>query len=222
MGGLERYLTRDMALLVAANAIPLLGVLLAGWDAFTLLILYWFESAVIGLWVCVAIGMSTEKLAIFTRAGDPNAPSGIGAALFVAAHAGIFMFVHLMFLVGFRSVSSSGMDDVPALLMRLLLEEGLWLPLAGLFLLRGLITVSDHVAGRPLGPVVTGFYMRIIVMQFVILLGGFVTLLLGDSVVQLILLIGLRLAIDVGIEPIAQRLKLFANSEPSAPADPGR
>ena len=53
-----------------------------------------------------------------------------------------------------------------------LIERGLWLPLAGLFVLRGLITVSDHAAGRPLEPTIIGFYVRIILMQIAIIIGG--------------------------------------------------
>ena len=36
-------------LLLAANLIPLVGVLVWGWDAFVLLMLYWLETAVIAL-----------------------------------------------------------------------------------------------------------------------------------------------------------------------------
>ena len=34
--------------LIAANALPLLGVLFLGWDAFSIVILYWTENVVIG------------------------------------------------------------------------------------------------------------------------------------------------------------------------------
>ncbi len=34
--------------LVAVNLLPLLGVLFAGWNVFTIVLLYWFETAVIG------------------------------------------------------------------------------------------------------------------------------------------------------------------------------
>jgi hypothetical protein len=198
--------TRDAALIVGANAIPLLGVVLAGWDAFTLLMLYWFESAVIGIWVCVSVAMGDGRIEMFGATGDKGGfASGTGMALFIAAHAGIFMFVHLFFLFGFASINNvdePGMD----VLLTLLIDKGLWLPVAGLFVLRGLVTVSDKLAGRPAGPVVLGFYLRIVVMQFVILLGGFFAILMGGSIVPLLILVALRIAIDVGIEPISQHV----------------
>jgi hypothetical protein len=43
-----RLLLRPSVLiLVAANLVPLIGVIFWGWDAFVLLMLYWLETAVI-------------------------------------------------------------------------------------------------------------------------------------------------------------------------------
>jgi hypothetical protein len=43
-----RHLLRPSVLiLVAANLVPLVGVIFWGWDAFVLLMLYWLETAVI-------------------------------------------------------------------------------------------------------------------------------------------------------------------------------
>lgn len=206
MGGFTLYVTRDVALLVGANLIPLLGVLLAGWDPFTLLMLYWFESAVIGFWVCVAVATSRDQFSLFQQPGAQAAPSRIGEALFIAAHAGVFMFVHLFFLLGLSAVANLNRADDAGLLLTLLVERGLWLPLAGLFLIRGLVTWSDRMADRPVGTTVIGFYLRILVMQFVILLGGLFIAIFASSLVPLILLIGLRLAIDIGIGPIVERI----------------
>lgn len=209
MGGVTLYLTRDVALLVGANLIPLLGVLLAGWDPFTLLMLYWFESAVIGFWVCVAVATSRDQLSLFQQPGAQAAPSRIGEALLIAAHAGVFMFVHLFFLLGLSAVANLNRADDAGLLLTLLtllVERGLWLPLAGLFLIRGLVSWSDRMAERPVGTTVIGFYLRILVMQFVILLGGLFIAIFASSLVPLILLIGLRLAIDIGIGPIVERI----------------
>ena len=123
MHPIDRYFTRDAALIAGANLIPLLGVVLAGWDAFTLLMLYWFESAAVGLWVCVAVAMSDGRIELFGMDGKKTTTSGIGMALFIAAHAGIFMFVHLFFLIGFSSVANFDIPDVQGLI-DLLLEKG--------------------------------------------------------------------------------------------------
>ena len=44
--------------LVAANAIPLYGVAFAGWDAFSIVLLYWAENLIIGFY-------NVLKMAIF-------------------------------------------------------------------------------------------------------------------------------------------------------------
>ena len=80
------------------------------------------------------------------------------------------------------------------------------MPLAGLFLVRGLITVLDHRDGRTLEPPVVGFYLRIVVMQFVILAGGFFVIFLQGTLIPLILLVLLRTVIDVGIEGYSERI----------------
>jgi hypothetical protein len=156
-----------------------------------------------------------DTLTLRVARGEAIRP-GLGIGLFIAAHAGVFMFVHMFFIFGFREISGmhgSGPSD----LIALLLEGGLWLPLAALFALRGLITVSDHVDGRPLEPAIVGFYLRIIIMQVAIIFGGFVAVFAGGSIIPLVLLIGLRTAIDLGIEPIAERLGGLT-AQPERPA----
>ena len=182
--------------------------MLAGWDAYTILMLYWFETAVIGLWVCAAVAISPRDSLNLPVDNGQKTKAGVGLALFIAAHAGIFMFVHLMFLTGFQMVSMSSGPSGPDF-GHLLFERGLWLPLAGLFLFRGLITLSDHAAGHPIEPTIVGFYIRIVVMQFVIILGGFFIALAGDALVPLLLLIGIRTAIDLRTEKLSEQVGVW-------------
>ena len=42
--------SRTAAALVVANAIPLIGVLFFGWSLLTILVLYWVENGIVGLW----------------------------------------------------------------------------------------------------------------------------------------------------------------------------
>ena len=45
-------------LLLAANSIPIFGVLYWGWDVFVLLMLYWLETAIIGGWTIARIALA--------------------------------------------------------------------------------------------------------------------------------------------------------------------
>ena len=96
---MARYLLYPSTLiLIAANLVPLVGVLLWGWDAFVLLVLYWLETAVIAFWTIVRIAI-TPRNALgdikFQGSDKPGAP--LGLALFFTLHAGIFMGVHFSF-----------------------------------------------------------------------------------------------------------------------------
>ena len=42
--------SRSAVLLVLANVIPLVGVLFFGWSLITILVLYWLENGIVGLW----------------------------------------------------------------------------------------------------------------------------------------------------------------------------
>src|SRR4051794_41692022 len=47
MRGLSDYKT-SAYVLIAANALPLIGVLFLGWDTFSIVALYWSENVIIG------------------------------------------------------------------------------------------------------------------------------------------------------------------------------
>jgi Family of unknown function (DUF6498) len=42
--------SRSAVVLLAANAVPLVGVLFFGWSLWTILVLYWVENGIVGLW----------------------------------------------------------------------------------------------------------------------------------------------------------------------------
>src|SRR4029079_18966312 len=42
--------SRSAIALVIANAIPLIGVLFFGWSLLTILVLFWVENGIVGLW----------------------------------------------------------------------------------------------------------------------------------------------------------------------------
>ena len=52
---LIRLLHPSTLILLAANMLPLAGILFCGWDAFVLLMLYWMETAIIGFWMLVRV-----------------------------------------------------------------------------------------------------------------------------------------------------------------------
>jgi len=220
----RRRLLRDPAtlILLAANLVPLGGVLFWGWDAFVLLVLYWLETAVIGFWTLVRI--VTAPAGSLGSVGDESGPtvtSALGLSLFFIAHAGIFMGVHFAFLWTLFSGDWPGKIHGPVSFVdRLVLETGLWVPLLVLFIARGAVffyaligarlrarldrwrgrTIASPSAAPPadsLGNVLGSFYARIVVMHLAIMAGAFLSFF--GTIGPLIVLIVIKTAIDLGM-----------------------
>ena len=160
-------------LLVAANFVPLLGAIWLGWEVSTLVVLYWLETAIIGFWLLVRLAnASPAQLGSTTRlAGGPGTSmSGLGFGLFVLAHASIFMLVHFQFLTFLVPGEwTKHLGSVQEFIYGFVIPSGIWVPLAGLFTIRGIIAMSEVRANAPATNVVAGFYLRILIMQFTIL-----------------------------------------------------
>lgn len=54
--------SRSAILLVAANLIPLVGVLFFGWSLITILVLYWIENGIVGFWNVPKIVMAQGSM----------------------------------------------------------------------------------------------------------------------------------------------------------------
>jgi hypothetical protein len=175
--------------LAAGNLVPLLGVLVFGWDLGVVLLLYWAESAII-------LGFSLVKMAIVAR----------WAALFLVpffiVHAGMFMAVHLVFLVSlFVQRPDAGW---------LAFARDVAIGVAALFLSH-LVSFVANVIVRGERPkeaqsAMTGFYARIVVMQVTIIFGAMLLMALGSPVWALVLLVVVKTAVD-GVAHLRERRK---------------
>ncbi|WP_146398306.1 DUF6498-containing protein [Pseudobythopirellula maris] len=117
--------------LLAANALPLLGVLLFGWSTFEIVLLYWLENVVIGVVNVLKIitcspdpGLVGEvknpqmRNAMRDTFGEPAAGQWTAAKLFFVPfftmHYGIFCLVHGVFvfvLLGPGGLADSGFGN---------------------------------------------------------------------------------------------------------------
>ena len=88
-----------------------------------------------------------------------------------------------------------------------LLSTILWIPLAGLFLVRAIITLGEIRSGNSPGHFIAGFYGRIVLMQFVIILGGFLTMTMGIPTVLLVLIVIFKIAFEIGWVAFAPSLE---------------
>jgi hypothetical protein len=197
-------------LIIAGNVLPLLGAIWLGWDASTLVVLYWIETAIIGFWVIIQILFGPAHAV--PRFEGRNGTGSMGGAtlsgrlflsVFLVFHAGIFMFVHMMFLSALLPGAwNQHLGSPVSFLTGFVIQSGVWLPLLGLFLVRGTIAVSDIRNGTGGHHVIISFYARIVLMQLTIILGGFLALAVGGTF-MLALLVLFKTMADLGAGSIS-------------------
>jgi len=182
----------SVMLLVLANVIALAGVLVWDWGLQNLFVLYWAESAVIGIYHVIRIMLG------FRVAGLLLAP-------FFVVHYGMFMMVHAIFIVAFffdgGGMGGNTVNEVNQFLEQLTV---VWPAIFALFVSHGYSFIFNGVylgeykeaVNQKTKEVFTDPYRRIMVMHFTIIFGGFLVLLLGSPTFAAALLIVLKTIVD--------------------------
>jgi hypothetical protein len=203
-----------LALLVA-NALPVIGVLFFGWDAFAIVLLYWSENIVLGFY-------NVLKMA-FVKVPEPGANlAKLFMIPFFIIHYGGFTAGHGVFVLAFFS-QSAGMGDFnpfpggetwPCFLVFvqllfnvigqaiLMLPPNMLFAVAGLFVSHGIsfgynYFYKDERSHTSLKKLMSQPYARIVVLHIAIIFGGFLTMALGSPVGVLLILVLLKTGIDV-------------------------
>jgi hypothetical protein len=171
-------------LLIAANLVPLVGVLFFGWEMSQLFLLYWFESAIVG---------ACNVLKLLLIGGAKAVP----LCVFFTLHYGGFMAGHFVFLsLFFLGGNVASLSTLPSLLVRL------WPAILALAISHGFafwdnFLRSGEYRRRPLGRQMGEPYTRIMVMQATIIFGGFLAEAFGTPVAALALLVALKTGMDL-------------------------
>jgi hypothetical protein len=183
--------------LVAANLVPVAGVLLWDWSVFALVALFWMENVVIGVLFVLRM-----------LCADPLDPGLWLAKLFLVSffclHYGMFTAMHGVFVFGLfggRTYDVRGLQVLePAL--RAAADLGLWLPLAVLVASHGFSFLWNYlwrgefrraqIVGMMVKP-----YARVVVLHLAIILGAFAAAALGSPVWALLILLALKIGLDL-------------------------
>ena len=166
-----------VVLLVAANLVPLIGVLFLDWDIAAILVLYWIENGIVGV-------LNALRMLLAARP-DPGhsstTPAGrMGLTAFFILHYGIFWVVHGVFV----ALLADGLrPDSPVLIgaLALLLSHAasLMLNYVGR---REYLSVS--AGGQMLVP-----YARMVALHITIVLGAAAVIEQGQPLVLVVLLV---------------------------------
>lgn len=184
---------------LAIDLTPVAGVLLWGWGAAPLVLLYWMENIIAGVMTLPRLVMSSASF------GGWGLLAGVALSAFFIFHYGLFCAVHGSFLMVFLAFSPGGgglntavMMDVPEM-MRVGLQSGLYMTwMVGLvcvwqvflffweFVMKSAWKTSNPMA-EMFAP-----YQRIVIMHFAIFAGAGALILLGEPMIGVLALIVLR------------------------------
>lgn len=211
--------------LVAANLVPVFGVLFLGWEAQTLLLVYWLENLVLGFYTLVRM----------VRAGGVRAFFEPG--LFFIFHYGFFCAGHGMVLMGIATMAGMPGDVIepyvgpvewpgPFVVFQHLFgilkwiaheQMGMVVATIGFFISHGFSLVTHHFvrnedAGRKLAEIMWDPYKRIVVLHVAMIAGMFVVILSGGGSIApvLLILVAGKIALDIRLHRAAHRARLTA------------
>lgn len=172
--------------LVAANAVPIFGALAFDWSLGDLMILYWLESAIIGIYNILKMSIAGGAKAFFF-------------VPFFTVHYGGFMAGHLVFILVLFAGPKVGTPSVERFLDLLRTAA---VPAISLVASHGVSFATNFVGKREyaeadIEELFGAPYKRIVLMHVTIIFGGFIVIALGSPAPVLLLLIVLKTAVDL-------------------------
>jgi hypothetical protein len=197
--------TASALTLIVYNFLPIAGVIFWDWSLFTVLLLYWLESGVIGFFNMFKIGMARAPFDESFRIN--NQPPGPNARLFVLLffpfHYGVFWIVHGVFVFmyfgfGFLpGVDPGSVDGFAGLDAR-----GIGIAAVAMLISHTLSFLMVFVGDREYMSIspdrqMMQPYSRVLVLHGTILGGAWVVTQAGTPMAALALLVVLKMCIDL-------------------------
>jgi hypothetical protein len=192
--------------LIVANAIPLIGVLFLGWSVWNILVIYWLENGIVGVYNVLkmvrADGSEGGAGPTFMANGQPATSfSKLGLIPFFVMHYGLFWFVHGIFVLTLPAFMTLGLSDGPGLD----LDPGAVLFAAiALAVSHGLSYWWNFLRGgeyRRVTPAGLMFqpYRRLIALHLTIIFGAMAVMFTGAPVMAVAILVAVKTLLDIGL-----------------------
>lgn len=197
--------------LVAVNLVPLVGVLFFGWSLFSLMLLYWFESGIVGFFnvlkILRASGPAPENQEFTINERPANPANKWFIAPFFVLHYGIFWTVHgvFVFLVFGLGVFDVLAPDRPSGFsggLRGFEPVGVAVAAAAMLLSHGVsffvnfLGKREYLAVSPMEQM-SRPYSRVFVLHVTVLAGACLTAFLGTPLAALVVMVFLKTAFDL-------------------------
>ncbi|MBK6905452.1 MAG: hypothetical protein IPH04_22295 [Saprospirales bacterium] len=211
--------------IIAANLVPLIGVLFRGWDAMEVAFLYWSETIIIGAFQVVKILITREYVNSKALAITPEKDreemldnwqrqkGGVKLfmrwflAAFFVVHYGFFIFVQGMILfsvllTSFIDPELGGSGDLFKIAAYFLEKPGIQSSLIAIgvahlvHFLQGVLFEKSYLNGSIILEFI-GPYKRIFIQQLVVIFGAPLILVLGAPAAAVIVLVLLKTWFDL-------------------------
>ena len=207
-----------VAALILANLVPLAGVLWFGWDVWGILIIYWLENGIVGLFNILKMRKAaapedgSPMAAADTRrrlsglrinGRPPNSAEKATLIPFFVMHYGIFWVVHGIFVLLLPTFALMGADGAP--------DFGTTLDPLGIVVVLVCLLISHGVSYR-LNFIGRGEYLRtttaqqmfapygrLVVLHLTIIFGAILIGMTGASAAAIVVLVLLKIALDLGL-----------------------
>jgi len=181
--------------LIAANLVPLAGVLFFGWSVYATLLLFWVENVIVGVFNILRM-----------LAAAPDNPLAWVTKVFMIPfftfHYGMFVMVHGIFVLQlFGGLHIRGFPT-PSMFWDAVRGAGIAPAAWGLALSHAVSFAFNYIgAGQyktaSLPMLMSRPYARVMILHVVILVGGFLVMALGSPMLPLALLVVLKTALDL-------------------------
>ncbi len=181
--------------ILAVDLFPIVAVVTMGWGAIALVFLYWLENLILGV----------VALARMTGTSLKNGPIGLLGMAFIGpfftVHYGMFCFVHGVFVSAFAMMAVDGEPDFPTptgLLDHALSSGANMKTFAfAIIVLQVFLFVQDFVLRgeyrkTTVDKEMMAPYGRIVVLHIGLFAGAFALVSLGEPMLGILALIGLR------------------------------
>jgi hypothetical protein len=207
----------SLSALILFNLVPLAGALVLGWLVTDILLLFWLENVVIGVFNVLRMGVRL----LWAREWE-----GLFLIPFFIVHFGIFCAAHGAFLMAFAVGTQAqgnyaiGASGVIAIVRELVTQPAMFWGLVGMVLSHGISFVLNFLIGgemrrTELRTLMGQPYARVMILHVVIIFGAFAVMQLGQPVWALALLVAVKVGVDVAAH-LAERRKLAASKEQPA------
>jgi len=181
--------------LIAANMVPLAGVLLWGWRVFDVMLLFWLENVIIGFFNILKMSAWIIRTKVYPA---------VVMVLFFTAHYGGFALAHFIVLMALFGGGQPGDTLGPAFILSRpefhtagFYGAALGLFTSHLFSFCANFLARGEIAKTHIGILMTAPYKRVTMLHAALLIGGTAAQILKQPVWALGLLIGLKIAFDL-------------------------